>query len=332
MLSRISLRQWEYFVAVCHSGSIAAASDRIHVSASSISAALTHIESELAAQLFVRHHVQGISLTPVGQTVVREVQKMLDLSANLYALASNTHNAVSGPLHVGCFVTLAALVAPELCQGFVRAHPQVQITQIEDHQEGLLDKLRRADIDLAITYDMRVESEDIAFEPLASLPPHVIVGQHHALAQRPSVSLEELSTLPMVLLDLPVSNAYFLSLFQVADVKPDICARTASQDVLRSLVANGIGYSLANARPRASVALDGRKIVRVPLAGTHQPLQLGLAWYKGRHMSRVMEVFFERCRELISDAHIPGMDPMPANTPRKAAKARKQAKPRAKTA
>lgn len=330
MLSRISLRQWEYFVAVCHSGSIAAAADRIHVSASSISAALTHIESELAAQLFVRHHVQGISLTPVGQTVMREVQKMLDLSANLYALASDAHNAVSGPLRIGCFVTLAALVAPELCQGFVRAHPQVQITQIEDHQEGLLDKLRRADIDLAITYDMRVEREDIAFEPLASLPPHVIVGKHHALARRPAVSLEELAALPMVLLDLPASTEYFLSLFQVAEVKPDICTRTASQDVLRSLVANGIGYALANVRPRASVALDGRKLVRVPLAGTHQPLQLGLAWYKGRHMSRVMEVFCARCRELINDEHIAGMDPPPTSAKRPIRKAQTPQKPSAK--
>lgn len=307
MLSRISLRQLEYFVAVGNAGSIADASERICVSSSSISSAISHIENELSVQLFVRHHAQGISLTPVGRLVMREAQQILDLTANLYSAASEANGAVRGPLRVGCFVTLAALVAPELCQGFARANPAVQITQIEDHQEGLLDKLRHAEIDVAITYDLQVAGGDIEFEPLASLPPHVIVSETHPLANRRAVALEELAALPMVLLDLPLSREYFLSLFHAAGVNPDIRARTASQDVVRSLVANDIGYSLANIRPRASLALDGRKIVRVRLAGKHRPMMLGLAWLKGRQMSRVVEAFCHRCRSFISDEYIPGM-------------------------
>ena len=54
MLNRISLRQMEYFVATAECGSIIIASEKIHVSSPSISAAIAHIESELQTQLFIR--------------------------------------------------------------------------------------------------------------------------------------------------------------------------------------------------------------------------------------------------------------------------------------
>jgi enamine deaminase RidA (YjgF/YER057c/UK114 family) len=48
MLSRITQRQLEYFVASGEAGSISAAAERIHVSSPSISAAITHMEAEQA--------------------------------------------------------------------------------------------------------------------------------------------------------------------------------------------------------------------------------------------------------------------------------------------
>ena len=67
MLNRISIRQMEYFVATAESSSIIIASERIHVSSPSISAAIAHIESELQVQLFIRQHAKGLILTNVGE-------------------------------------------------------------------------------------------------------------------------------------------------------------------------------------------------------------------------------------------------------------------------
>jgi hypothetical protein len=307
MASRISLRQLEYFVAVCRAGSIATAADAIHVSASAISAAVAHLERELAAQLFVRHHVQGLSLTSVGELVQEQAQRVLALSDQLYTVASDGNAILGGALRIGCFVTLAALFAPELIQGFARDNPQVRLTQIQDHQEALLKKLRHAELDLAVTYDMGIDGGDIAFEPLATLAPYAIVGAAHPLAGRDRVTLDELASHPVVILDLPLSGDYFLSLFKAAGLTPQIAATTTSQDVLRALVANDIGYCLANIRPKARVALDGRALVPLKLEGQHRPLKLGLAWYKGQKMSKVMHAFCERSRTLISEGRVPGM-------------------------
>jgi len=307
MLTRLTFRQLEYCLAAGEFGSIAEAAERIHVSPSSISAAITQVESELSATLFVRHHGQGLSLTPVGVEVLRQTRQLLDQAASLYDLARNSQNSVRGPLRVGCFTTLAAMVAPELCQGFARAHPGVDVTQVEDHHEGLVQRLRRAQIDVAITYDLNTAEPDISFEPLASLPPFVIVGEGDPLAGTRLASIRELASRPMVLLDLPLSREYFLSLFREADVVPLVGARSTSPDVVRSLVANGVGYSLANVRPRSAHSLDGKRIINVPLAGRQRPMQLGLAWLKQEKPRHVVEAFKHRCRSFISNEYIPGM-------------------------
>jgi DNA-binding transcriptional LysR family regulator len=312
LLTRITLRQLEYFVAAADCGRIAEAADRIHVSSPSISAAITHVETELGSQLFVRHHAQGLSLTAAGRDVLREAKRVLDQVAGLYTAASEAESLVRGPISVGCFVTLAPMLLPALCRGFLSAHTAVRLSQTVGNQEVLLDGLRRAEIDVALTYDLQVAGPDIAFEPLAAMHPAAILAEDHPLAQQSQVTLEELAPLPMVLLDLPLSREYFMALFHSVSVVPQVAVQSASLEVVRAMVANGFGYSLTNVRPVADVSLDGRRVVRVPLAGRHRPMWLGLASVKSRRMSRTVEVFAECCRAHISDAGVPGMVTTPA--------------------
>ena len=318
MLNRVSLRQMEYFVAAAKSGTIAAASTRIHISSPSISAAIAHIESELGVQLFVRHPSKGLALTPIGSVVLEHCEDLLERSSRLYEMASSSSNAIQGALRVGCFQSLAPMIAPEVIFGFGRAFQKVEVEMIEGDQAVLIDKLNSLQIELAITYDLQL-SEDLSFEVLAQLPPYALLSELHPLAQQTAITLEELAPLPMVLLDLPMSRQYFLSLFAKHGFTPNIVARSRSEEVVRSLVANGIGYGLFNVRPKSYQALDGKRNVRLRLAGEHRPMLLGLATYKPVRQSRLVELFMQRCRSYISDQYIPGMsaprffDPRPSS-------------------
>jgi DNA-binding transcriptional LysR family regulator len=303
---RYTLRQLEYFIAAGETGSITLASERIHISQPSISTAISHLERELGVQLFIRHHAQGLSLTPAGRDLLREAKNLIGQAEGLYTLASETSGKVRGRLSLGCMVTLAPMLVLELSQSFQAAFPATQIQHIEGNQEQLLEGLRRSEVDVAIAYDLRIP-EDILFKPLVSLPPHVVVSEAHALARRASVSLSELASEPMILLDLPLSREYFLSLFYNSGLQPLVVARSAHQEVVRTMVANGYGYSIFNVRPRSNHALDGRKLVRVPLAGIHRPMTICIATLKQLRQSRLVEAFEAHCRSVISDSYIPGM-------------------------
>jgi len=302
---KFTLRQIEYFIAAAESGSIVLASQRVNISAPSVSTAIAHLEQQFGVQLFVRHHAQGLSLTPGGRSLLREARLGIRHMEGLYAAATE-HGGLRGTLNVGCLVTLAPMVMPELAGSFMRANPGCSIQASEQHQERLLQSLRRAQIDLAITYDLQA-GEDIAYEPLVALPPYALFGAADELRRRRRVRLAELARRPLILLDLPISREYLLGLFMRADLTPHVSWRSPHPEVIRSMVANGFGYALFNARPKSLYAMDGRRVYPVRLAGAHPAAILGLASLKGHNGSRLIQAFAAHCREQVTTRQVPGM-------------------------
>lgn len=301
-----TLRQLRYFIAAGETGSITQASEMINISQPSISTAVAHLERELGVQLFIRHHAQGLVLTPVGRGVLQEAKEIVRKAEGLYLVASEVSEHVLGQLSVGCLVTLAPMLMPELSHSFTTAFPATRVRQVENNHGSLLESLHDAKVDIVLTYDLLIPDE-ITFVPLASLPPHVLVGEAHPLARRSAVSLHELVDEPLILLDLPISGDYFLGLFTEAGLRPSVYSRSWSLEVVRTMVANGFGYSLLNARPRSDLALDGRRLVRVKLLGDHRPMTLGMATLANLRKSRIVEAFETHCRAIVSDGYIPGM-------------------------
>jgi len=80
---KFTFRQLGYFIAAAETGSITAASQRASISQPAISTAISHIERELDVQLFLRHHAQGLSLTPAGRALLREAKQLLKQAEGL---------------------------------------------------------------------------------------------------------------------------------------------------------------------------------------------------------------------------------------------------------
>ena len=306
MALRFTFRQLEYLVAVGEAGTIALASQRQNVSSPSISAAISQLEAEFGIQLFVRHHAQGLSLTPGGQRVFNAAKRILDDAAALNDLASDISDKARGPLSIGVLTTVAPLVSAAIRRSFEADYPDAKVTLREGNQVDLLRMLGRAEIDVAVTYDLEIP-KDITFESLISLPPYVMLPAGHPLADNPSIALKDLEQERMILLDLPLSREYFLSMFQTARLRPNIAERTSDFSVAHSLVANGFGFGLINMRSKTELAPDGEKLVFVRLSDAVRPVILGLATKQVDHRSRIVGAFFDHVRARVADEGIPGV-------------------------
>ncbi len=302
---RFTLRQIEYLIAVADAGSVALAAERLHVSSPSISAAVSQLEADFGLQLFIRRHAQGLSLTEGGRSFVQAARAILTAAAGLNDRAAQLTGTVAGPLSVGCLLTFAQVLLPRLRRSFADAHPQVDFHQSEHDHAALIDALRHGRLDAALSYDMQVPP-DLTFLPLLELPPYALLPEHHPLAGRASVTAEDLAPFPMVLLDLPYSADYFLAFFTAQ--KPVIAERTRDMGVMRAMVANGFGYSIANIRLGSDRAPDGRKLVFVPLDTPRAPMQMGLILPAGgAPPRRTLAAFVDHCRATVTDAVLPGL-------------------------
>ena len=303
---RYTLRQLEYFVAVGKAGSIAAASDQLNVSSPSISAAITQLEVEFGVTLFVREHARGLTLTKAGHKFLERTEFVLREAELLATLAGEITGKVQGILSVGCLVTFAQIILPGLRRDFERDYPEVRIEQRELNQADIFSQLRRSELDVALTYDLDIPN-DLEFQPLHDLPPYVVLGEDHALADRSALTIEDLRDFPMVLLDLPFSAEYFLSFFRDADIKPNIAERTADMSVMRSLVANGYGFSIANIRPLNTLSPDGKPLIFVPLAGDVRPMRLGLLRARAENETNTLKTFVYHCARAVRSGTLPGI-------------------------
>jgi DNA-binding transcriptional LysR family regulator len=296
---QFTLKHLRYFVAAAERGSVTAAAREIHVSQPSISEAIAHLEAVFDLQLFLRHHAQGLSPTPAGRRLLLEARSLLAHADDLEQSARGLADALAGDLDVGCFITFASLLMPGLLGAFAARFPDIRIRLHEDHTEALLASLRGGRFDLALTYDLNLGA-DLDFEALAEVPFHVILPARHRLARRPAVSLKELVDEPLVLLGLPQSRDYFLSVFYGLGLQPRVAHETPSFEMVRGLVANGHGYSVMHSRPVSEQALDGMRLVYRPVAEKIRPTQLGLVRRKDARPRRMATAFAEFCKQFLS--------------------------------
>ena len=299
-----TLKQLRYFAAAGDTGSVTKAAARVHVSQPSISAAIAHLEQVFGLQLFIRHHAQGLSLTPAGRRLLVEAKRLLTQAEGLHHYAGELGQSLAGQLEVGCFTTLAPILMPSLIKGFRARYPKVQVRCHEVHQEDLLDGLLGGRFEVGLAYDLNLGAE-VAFDGVASFPPYAILPPDHPLAERDRLAIAELIDEPMILLDLPHSREYFRSIFLSLGLEPRIEQRTASPHMVRGLVANGFGYSLLNARLEHDRALDGKPFRAVPLSDPVRPLRVGIVTPAETTPTRTAAAFAEHCHGAWAGDRIP---------------------------
>lgn len=304
---RFSLRQLAYFLAAADAGSVTEAAQNIPVAPSSVSAAIAQLETALGVQLLIRHHAQGISPTAEGRQFIDRARALLRDADDLERFASELTVELSGTLHLGCLVTLAPITMPRLGKEFHERHPGVALEMVEAGQQELFDNLRAGQLSVILTYDLDL-SEDLAFTPLVDMPPYAAFAADHPLAGAESVTMAELAAEPFVLLDLPHSREYFRSLFVTAGVEPNVAYRSVHPDVIRTMVANGFGYTIINARPRVDTALDGMPLRNVRIRGEARAMILGVVRLKRLRPTRLVEAFEQHCRAAVASGAVPGVD------------------------
>jgi len=295
-----TLRQLKYFVTTVESGSVAEASRKLYIAQPSISSAIKALEEHFEVQLLIRHHAQGISLTPGGQRFYRRACELLQQARHFEQEVLADNDSISGQMDIGCFETVAPLYLPPLLAGFRQLHPRLQVHLRDGEQQELLHGLASGRFDAVIFYAHDLE-DSIAVEPLMPpQQPYVLLPAGHALAAKAAVSLQELAREPMILLDVPPSNRYFVSIFEAAGLTPNIVFASPSIEMVRGMVGQGFGFSLLVTHPKVDTTYDGKRLCCLPLAERVEGSGLVAAWLKSNPPGKPLRLFVDYCKQSLA--------------------------------
>lgn len=296
---KFTIRQLEYFEATADTRSIAAAASKLNISQPSVSNAIAKLEDQLGVDLFIRRHAQGVSLTKAGTRILKDVRSLLRHARELQYDAGLPEGAIHGSIGLGCFSTIAPVFMPKLISEFSNLYPAASISLEEGTQTDLVRLLRSGDIEIALLYDLELP-DDVIFEKVAVFQPYALLPAGHPLARKKSVRLEWLADLPMILLDIPPSRDYFMSLFQAQGLKPKIGFSTHSLEMVRGMVGQGRGFSVLVTRPHADTTYDGASIVVKPIASAMKPGVIGLARLEQLRPTKLTAAFRDFCKQRLA--------------------------------
>lgn len=296
----LSLRALRYLVAVAEAGSVTGAARRLHVSQPAVSEALAALEAELGVALLLRRHARGVTLTPAGARVVAEARSLLRHAEDFLHAAASLGEAAAGEVAMGCFLTVAPRYLPPLLGRLPQELPGLSVRVEEGDHDEVTAALEAGRTEIALTYDFGLP-EGLVVTPVAQLAPVVVLPARHRLARLSRVALRDLAEEPFLLLDLPHSRDYFMGLFRAQGLSPRIGFRSRSQELLRGLVGNGLGWTIQNVQPQTPHAVDGSRITFLPTDRSLAPVRLVLAAAPGpagrpavRALARYIQAAFAR--------------------------------------
>ena len=257
----MTLTELKYIVAVARERHFGKAAEACFVSQPTLSVAIKKLEEELEVKLFERSAGE-VTVTPLGEQIVQQAQSVLDQAASIKEIAKRGKDPLAGPLRLGVIYTIGPYLLPDLVRQNIARTPQMPLMLQENFTAKLLEMLRAGEIDCAIMAEPFPDT-GLATAALYDEPFLAAVPAHHPLAQRESVTSDELKNETMLLLG---TGHCFRD--HVLEVCPEFARFSSnaegirksfegsSLETIKHMVASGMGVTLV---PRLAVPPDALK-------------------------------------------------------------------------
>ncbi|MEU7581386.1 LysR family transcriptional regulator [Streptomyces sp. NPDC041068] len=265
----MSLRQFEYALAVAEEGSVTAAAERLHVAQPSVSQQIRGLERELGVELFARTPT-GLVPTSVGRAFLRDAETAVRAARRARATARAGADELVGELVVAAQMGLGTRQLPGALGSLRRRFPRLEVTVFEEPNRAELERLaRRGVLDFALmagpcgeaVYEGHHLGDEEFVVVLESGHPQLALERVElsALGQETWVRFDHNSALDGVLQDVLRDNG----------LTPATVARVSQTATAVRWAAHGLGVTLV---PASAVPHGHEHLARPVFPAVSQPV------------------------------------------------------------
>ena len=259
----MELRQLEYFLMVSDMGSFTRAAERLYVSQPAVTNAVRSLEEELDIQLLDRSQRKA-KLTVEGELFYRHIKNIMQGISTTLNEINDLKNYNSGHLTLGITPLAGLGVNSDLLVTFRRQYPAISISFVEGNVDQLSELLLADKLDFALSFDT-LEGANPLLQSHPMQPEELMVccNHEHSLRRANSVQLSALTEEAFILMDTGCFfRKYLVKCFEEADIMPPVAMEITQVQLLKSLVAAGVGISIL---PDCLIETDSQ-LVAIPLS------------------------------------------------------------------
>jgi DNA-binding transcriptional LysR family regulator len=220
------------------------AADKLGIVQSAASRQIQLLEEELGSPILQRAGKKINGFTPLGLSVMEEVEN-IDLSRrNMKSLALDYRTHRNGTLHIATTHTQAKYLLPEPIRNFRLQYPGIKIYMVQSSPGEIIDMLHHHKADLAICTEKLDVDEKLVITPCYDWHHIAVVPKNHPLTLG-DITLERLASFPM----LTYSPGYtgrsnIEKAFTKSGLGLDIMLSAADSDVIKTYVRLGLGVGI----------------------------------------------------------------------------------------
>jgi LysR family hydrogen peroxide-inducible transcriptional activator len=297
----MTLSELRYIVAVARERHFGHAAESCFVSQPTLSVAVKKLEEELGVGLFERGQGE-VSLTPAGERIVAQAQRVLEEAGVIRELASQSKDQLNGPLRVGAIYTVGPYLFPHLVPILANQAKEMPLIIREHFTSVLSDQLKRGDLD-AIIISFPFDEPGIQTRPLYDEGFSVLLPKQHPLASQESIRPEQLQQESVLLLG---DGHCFRD--QVLRICPDCQQKHladgglqrnlegGSLENIRYMVASGIGVTVLPDTAIGLTHMSWDLLTVKPLEAKDSQRRVALAWRKSFPRPRAINLLWESIR------------------------------------
>ncbi|MFZ4726603.1 MAG: LysR family transcriptional regulator, partial [Paludibacter sp.] len=145
----MTLQQLEYVLALEKTRHFVRAAELCGVTQPTLSAMIQKLEDELDCKIFDRSR-NPIEPTEIGLQIIRQAQEIVIQSNQLKETVQAQKEKLSGSLNLAIIPTIAPYLLPQFISAFKSSYPTISLKVSEMHTSTIIEKLRLAEIDMAI--------------------------------------------------------------------------------------------------------------------------------------------------------------------------------------
>lgn len=273
-------------------GSFTNAADELGYTPSGITHMMNALEADLGVTLLHRSR-SGVTLTTAGKDLEGPIREFVLSADSLEQSVAEVRGLSVGQVRFSTGASFARYMVPEIVARFKSRYPNITLDMMEAGGQEMRDAV--AEHRVSMGFMTRRES-DRNFISLCSDDMLAVVAEDHPLAEKPSVTLEELSRYPYIGVNPDYDHdVEYIVQHMDFTAKPFLVSR--DEQAVLALVREGLGVSIV-AGMHVAYASEG--IVGIPLEPRYTR-DVGLVIVSEDSLSPAERRFVEVTKEVVAD-------------------------------
>lgn len=193
----MELRQLRYFCKVAETLNFSEAAKALFITQSTLSQQVKQLEQELGTQLLQRSS-HNVTLTEAGSQLLPYARHTLRDAEMCVSKINDLKELLTGTLNIGVTYSFSPILTETLFS-FMKLYPKVKLNIFYKPMAELMDLLRSRDVDFVLAFKPSQPVEGVESHILFQNCLSAIVGTGHPLAERESVTPEDLTRYDLAL-------------------------------------------------------------------------------------------------------------------------------------